>query len=98
MGWGRPGNWGNMMNGWGYSGYGIGGYWWMGIIGIVIHFIIVVGLIFLALHLFRRYSLQSRQGGIGRQASGLDILRERYARGEIDSEEYQSIKRDLESK
>ncbi|MDR3542632.1 MAG: SHOCT domain-containing protein [Desulfosporosinus sp.] len=96
MGWGMTGNWGNMMSGGGYGGYGNGGYWWMGIMGMVMQLLIVIGVILLVMYLFRH--IHRQPGVIGRQNSGLDILRERYARGEIDSAEYQIIKRDLESK
>lgn len=98
MGWGY-----NMMNGRGYGGfgcfggYGNGGYWWMGIIGLAVQLLIVVGIIWLISMFFRRKS-SSNSGILGRQNSGLDILRERYARGEIDSEEFQIRKQDLESK
>ena len=57
-------------------------------------------LVFIAYYMFS----SSNSGGsccMGYQSqanTSLDILNERYARGEIDSEEYQSRKRDLESK
>lgn len=88
------GNWGNMMGGWGNGGYG-GGYGWM---GMMMPLILGIGIILLALYVFRRNSSQVQTNGLGKQNSGLDILRERYARGEIDSAEYQSRKQDLEGK
>lgn len=87
------GGWGNMMGGWGYGGYGSGGY---GIMGIGMLFF-WIGLILLGIYLFRRNTSHVHTGGLGRH-SGIDILRERYARGEIDSAEYQSRKLDLERK
>ncbi|ODA40918.1 SHOCT domain-containing protein [Desulfosporosinus sp. BG] len=93
--------WGNMMGGWGngygYGGYG-GGYGWMGIMGLIMPLIFGIGIILLAIYVFRHNNLRVHTGGFGRQNSGLDILRERYARGEIDSAEYQSRKQDLEGK
>lgn len=96
MGWGMMGNWGNMMYGWGYGGNS--GIWGMGIIGMGIQLLVVIGVILLVMYLFRRIFPQSQIWLIGKQNSGLEILRERYARGEIDSTEYQIIKRDLENK
>jgi len=86
-----------MMGGYGYGGYGGmgGGYGWM---GMFMPMIFVVGIILLGVYLFRRNSSQGHTNGIGKQNSGLDILRERYAKGEIDSTEYQSRKKDLESR
>jgi len=93
-GWG---NWGNMMGGWGNGGYG-GGYGWMGMMGIIMPLIFGIGIILLSIYVFRRNSSQVHTNGLGKHNSGLDILRERYARGEIDSAEYQSRKQDLEGK
>jgi putative membrane protein len=39
----------------------------------------------------------TRQGGDGRPDGALEILRERYARGEIGKEEFEARRRDLES-
>jgi len=80
-----------MMGGWGW-GYGPGtyggNYWWMGLIGMAIQILFWVGIIVLGVYLFRRLSPRVSGGPIGR-SDALDILRERFARGEIDAEEYQ---------
>lgn len=90
-----------MMGGWGY-GTGIGGYyatggngyWWGGILGMAMQLILWVAIIALGVYLFRRYG--SRVGvNTSRNGSALDILRERYARGEIDKGEYERRKDDL---
>jgi putative membrane protein len=91
------GGWGNMMGGWGYGGYGSGGYGMTGMAGIGMNLILGIGIILLGIYIFRRNASHVQTGGLGKQ-SGMDILRERYARGEIDSADYQSRKRDLESK
>ncbi|MCB8814304.1 SHOCT domain-containing protein [Desulfosporosinus shakirovi] len=88
------GGWGNMMGGWGYSGYGSGGYGMMGMAGIGMNLIFGIGIILLGIYLFRRNASHVATG----KHSAMDILRERYARGEIDSEEFQGRKQDLESK
>jgi len=84
-----------MMGGYGYGGYGGmgGGYGWM-----ILPIIFCIGIILLGIFLFRRNSSQVQKNEYSKQNSGLDILRERYARGEMDSAEYQSRKQDLESK
>lgn len=85
-----------MMGGYGYGGYGgFGGGYGM---GMIMPIIFVIGIILLGIYLFRRNSSHVHTNGLGKQNSGLDILRERYARGEIDSVEYQSRKQDLESR
>lgn len=90
-----------MMGGWGY-GPGMGGYyaaggnnfWWGGILGMAMQLIFWVAIIALGVYLFRRYG--SRVGvNAPRNGSALDILRERYARGEIEKDEYDRRKDDL---
>ena len=90
------GHWGNhyMMGGWGYGGYGNGVYGWM---GMLMPLIMGAAIILLGIYVFRRSTWRVRTGVLSDQ-SALDILRERYARGEIDSAEYQSRKQDLEGK
>ncbi len=66
----------------------------MGMMGIIMP-LIFIGIVLLCIYLFRRSSSQVHPG-LGKQNSGLDILRERYASGEIGSAEYQSRKQDLE--
>ena len=93
------GGWGNMMGGWGTGyGYSYGGYSWMGIMGLIMPLIIGIGIILLVIYVFRRNNSKVRTGEFGKNNYGQDILRERYARGEIDSAEYQSRKQDLEAK
>ena len=84
-----------MMGGWGYGGYGSGGYGMMGMAGIGMHLIFWIGIIILGIYIFRHKTPYT--GGQSKY-SGMDILRERYARGEIDSAEYQNRKKDLEGK
>jgi len=78
------------VNMWGHEGmmWGFGG-WWMTIVWIAV----VVGIVFLVKWLLE----QGRTGGQASQKeeSALDILKKRYARGEIDKEEFEQKKRDL---
>lgn len=72
----------------GYGGYGMGmGWWW--IIGLII-IVAVVWAIVKGLN----QNKQPMNQNTGKSA--LDILKERYARGEIDKEEFEERKKNLE--
>lgn len=80
-----------MMNGYGMMGgfgFGFGGIfmilWWV---------IIIAGVVALVRWLGTSGFGAGGHGGSSRQP--LDILKERYARGEINEQEFQKIKRDL---
>lgn len=75
-----------MMGGYGMGGFGFGGFfmilWWI---------LIIIGIVVLVKWLLG--SSASPAGGSSGKA--LDILKERYARGEIDEQEYLKKKQDL---
>ena len=50
-------------------------------------FLIVAAILF-----YRRYSARSRPGGA---ESPLDVAKKRYARGEINKEDFEKLKQDL---
>ncbi len=86
---GGPGGWGmgpGMMGNWGMG--------WFGMIFMIAFWVlIIVGLVFLI-----KWLIQSTGGdrkAIPSGAGALDILKERYARGEIDKTEYETKKKDL---
>jgi putative membrane protein len=81
---------GSGMMGWGW-GYGMG---WFGMILMALFWIAVtVGIIFLIRWLF---VLTGTKGhGASSEDSPLEILKRRYARGEINKEEFEQKKRDL---
>ena len=85
--WGHGTDWG-MMGGWG------GG--WLGLSGMLIWLLVLVLLVAGVIWLVRgtTFRPESPQRD-GRRSPGLDILDERYARGEIDRDEYQHKKRDI---
>lgn len=79
------------MMGWGNQGYGMG--WFGGIFMILFWVVVIAGIIFAI-----RY-LTTGKVGPGEESSRepLEILKERYARGEITTEEYEERKKVLES-
>jgi len=84
--WGGYGGWGHgpgMM-----GGYGMG--WFGGIFMIVFWIVVIVGIVFLI-----RWLVQSTRGGGGSAESSLEILKRRYAKGEINKKEFEQKKKDL---
>lgn len=87
--WGQYGGWHmgpGMMGGWGMG--------WLGMIFMMAFWILViVGLVFLI-----KWLIQSTRGAkeVGHGTSrALEILKERYARGEITKEEFEQMKKDI---
>jgi len=76
-----------MMNGWGMG-------WFGGIFMMIFWVLIIVGLIFLIKWLVQNAKTGSHAGSSS-ESRALDILRERYARGEIDKQEFAEKKKDL---
>ena len=74
-----------MMDGYGY-GMMSGGYW---ILGLIFWILVIIGLVLLIKYLW--------EGGGARreQESALEILKKKYARGEISKEEFEEKKKDL---
>jgi putative membrane protein len=70
-------------HGWDMHGYGYGGYlfWFLIIVLAALAFFLI----------FRQHPGRSGQGG----EAALDILKKRYARGEISKEEFESMKKDI---
>jgi putative membrane protein len=80
----------DMMNDWGnFGGWGMG----LGFVFMLLFW----GLVILGIAALIRWLLtQSPSGRNSRDKTPLEIVQERYARGEIDREEYEQKKRDLE--
>jgi putative membrane protein len=80
------------------SGYGMmgwGGGWGFGILHMLFSVVVFVLVVAFIVSLFTHgtnWRSDSRAGG---RSTGLSLLEERYARGEIDREEYLQKKRDL---
>jgi putative membrane protein len=78
--------------------------WWGGMtimmfIGLAFMVLFWGGIILLIVWAIRQISSPRREAGppSGSQTRPLDITRERYARGEITKEQYEQIRKDLES-
>jgi putative membrane protein len=71
-----------MMDGYG-TGYGIG------IIGLIFWILVIIGLVLLIKYLW--------ESGVAKREheSALEILKKRYARGDISKEEFEEKKKDL---
>jgi putative membrane protein len=72
--------------------YGVGGWWMMGF-G-MLFWVVVIGLVAWAVSR-GAFGNANRRNDENRQ-NLLSLLKERYARGEIDQDEYERIKKDLE--
>jgi putative membrane protein len=85
--------WGGGYGGWGHGPGMMGGYgggWYGGIFMIVFWIVVIVGIVFLI-----RWLVQSTRGGAGSAESALEILKRRYANGEINKKEFEQKKKDL---
>jgi putative membrane protein len=82
----------NPMTGWG-MGFGAG--WGMGFGGPFM--ILTWALVIAAIIVLVKWLADRSTGGSAGDKPPLEILRERYARGEIDRQEYEQKKRELEA-
>jgi putative membrane protein len=76
-----------MMGGWGMG--------WFGMIFMIIFWgLIIVGLVLLIRWLIQITSGKG-QTGVRTGSNAMDILKERYAKGEISRDEFESMKKDI---
>jgi putative membrane protein len=76
----------DMMYGWGMG-------WFGGIFSLIFWILVIVGMVFLIrwlIHMSKGHPAQQQNG-----SRALEILRERYARGEIQKDEFEEKKKDL---
>jgi putative membrane protein len=86
-GWGGYGGWGP---GWGHAAGWVGS-----IFMFVIWVLIIVGIVFFVRFLVRQSRGGRGLGGQDQEDSALEILKKRYARGEIGKEEFEAKRKDL---
>lgn len=80
---------GAMMEAIGSWGMGYGLFSWL--IMLLFWIAVITGIVLLVRWLIEQGKLKGAQSGEG----ALDILKKRYARGEIDREQFENMKRDL---
>lgn len=68
-----------------------GGYGFMGVFMWIFWILVIVGVVFLV----KWIVLQGKQSQPSHEENPLDILKRRYARGEINKEEFEQKKKDL---
>ena len=73
----------------------------MGAFGGILHVLLIIALVLVIVSFIRRMiygrnmGLGMRRGMMGINTSALDILKERYAKGEINKQEFEEKKKDL---
>lgn len=71
------------------------GYWWIGLLSMAMYLVFWAVVIIFAVKLFKKYFADKEIPAKIKDDSALTILRERYARGEINAEEFKQKKSDL---
>jgi putative membrane protein len=88
-----------LVSDWDYGGWGMMRTGMMGGLGFMwlmpIFWLVILGLIIWAIAAVVGRSGESRGQGSPKTDSALEILKQRYARGEIGKEEYEQKKRDI---
>ncbi|MBM9606318.1 SHOCT domain-containing protein [Desulfopila inferna] len=82
-----------MMHWFGNHGYGMGGFGW---IFMILFWIVIFVLIFNFIKILAQRN-PDRHSAEKSHESAEDILKKRYARGEIKREEYERMKKDISS-
>jgi putative membrane protein len=83
------------MTMWWNMPYPIGAWRWMPFHGVFFLLLVILLIIALAVQIRFLWSAGNRRSSEGTRQPGLEVLEERYARGEIQRDEYLQKKRDL---
>lgn len=78
----------------GYGAMGWGGYGF-GLFGMIIWIVVLIAVVAIVIWLVRSVIGHGVDHVPPRRSSGLDVLEERYARGEIDRDEYLQKRKDI---
>ncbi len=73
-----------------------GSAWWLGLVSMAMYLLFWAVVVFVAYRLFKKYFPRFIHPKAA-EDTAMTILRERYARGEIDAEEFRRKKADLET-
>lgn len=84
-----------MMHYWYWPGNAQGDFWWMGFGLMIIQLIFWIVIIYFAVKLVQKY-FNKKDTLRFTEDLALSILRERYAKGEINTEEFNLMKSELE--
>ena len=68
-----------------------GGWWWMGVMMVVFLALVIVGIVALV----RFVVIPSATPRVSGSETPLEILRRRYAAGELTKEQFEQMKRDI---
>jgi putative membrane protein len=78
------------------DGMGLGMMMFWGLLALLLTLLVLFLFILGATYAVKRLWTQRPESKMGNEEIALDILKKRYARGEISREEFERIKRDLE--
>jgi putative membrane protein len=87
---GRYGDW--HMGQWMMGDWGVG---WFGMIFMLVFWALVIGGVILLIRWLAQSSAGRGRSGPNEGSKAVDILKERYARGEISRDQFESMKKDL---
>ncbi len=75
----------------------MGGMWWGAILGLVVTLLLIAALVLLVIWLYQqvRDGSRSRHSSERGEPEALEVVRRRYARGELTAEEFERLRRDL---
>jgi putative membrane protein len=73
-------------------GYGMGWGWFGPVLIIVFWGLVIAGIVYLV-----KVLAGGRSSTFSKEETAIDVLKKRYARGEIDAEEFAKKKKDLET-
>lgn len=71
----------------------MGNFWWMNLLSLLVNILFWAVVIYIGIRLFKHFK---KAEDVGKEDGAMAILRERYAKGEIDAEEFKQKKANLE--